>query len=106
MTKEMIEMRDSVPVLSLEIASDIVKLEKMYKTIETQEKALKKAILEEMEQKGIVKVDTPELTITYIAHTDREHFDKDRFRKEHSLMYDDYVSMRTVNSSVRIKLKG
>jgi hypothetical protein len=58
-----------------------------------------------MEAKGIIGIDTDELKITYIAPTDREKFDSKQFRSDHSELYDEYVSMIPVKSSIRIKVK-
>lgn len=103
---ELIKIEDNKPLLSAEIASQIAEFERQVKHIEEQEKALKKAILEEMEQKNIIKLDSDELMISYIAPTDRERFDSKSFRADHADLYDEYVRMIPVKSSIRIKLKG
>ena len=102
---ELIIMENETPVLRPEIASQIAEFERTVKYIEEQEKALKKAILEEMEAKGIIKIDTPDLTITYIAPTDREKFNSKQFRADSPDLYDQYVSMAQVKSSIRIKVR-
>ena len=61
--------------------------------------------MEEMEAKNFIKIDTDVMTITYVAPTDREKFDSKRFREEHADLYDEYVSMIPVKSSIRIKVK-
>ena len=58
-----------------------------------------------MESKGIIKVETEEITISYIAPTDRETFDSKRFKADHADLFDEYVKMSPVKSSVRIKVK-
>ena len=103
--QELIEVKDGTAILRAEIASQIAEFERMVKSIEEREKALKSAILEEMESKGIIKVETDELVITYIAPSDRERFDSKTFRAENPLIYDEYVTMSHVRSSVRVKVK-
>ena len=80
--------------------------------IDRQEKAIKKAkeevwsaLKEEMEKKGVKKIESDELLINYIASTDRETFDKKAFQKEHADLYDEYVEMKPVKASIRVKVK-
>lgn len=102
----LIKVENNIALLEPETASAIALFEKQMKYIKEQEEMLKKAILEEMEAKGIIKIETDELSITYIAPTDRETFDSKSFRAEHPKMYDDFVRMSPVKSSIRIKVKG
>ena len=60
---------------------------------------------EEMEKKGIKKIESEELLINYIESTDRETFDKKAFQKEHADLFDEYVTMKPVKSSIRVKVK-
>ena len=80
--------------------------------IDRQEKAIKKAkeevwnaLKEEMEKKGVKKIESDELLINYIASTDRETFDKKAFQKEHADLFDEYVTMNPVKASIRVKVK-
>ena len=103
---ELIKVEDyGLAILDPEVSEKIADFEKQIKTIKEQEDNLKKAILEEMEQKQIVKMETPDLVISYIATTDRETFDSKTFRADHGDLYDEYVKMTPVKSSIRIKLK-
>ena len=103
---ELIKIENNSALLNPAVSNRIADFEREIKVLKDAEDKLKQAILEEMEQKGIVKVETEEMTITYIAPTDREKFDSKRFRSEHADIYDEYVSMTPVKSSIRIKLKG
>lgn len=103
---ELIKMENNIPLLNPQISERIADFEREIKLLKDAEDKLKQAILEEMEQKGIVKIETEDMTITYIAPTDREKFDSKQFRSEHAELYDEYVSMTPVKSSIRIKLKG
>lgn len=102
---ELITVTGGTVVLSEVASQDIAGFEKTIKQLKAAEDELKKAILEEMEQKGIIKVETPELTINYIAPHDKETFDSKAFRSDNPTLYDDYVRMSPVKSSVRIKVK-
>ena len=61
-------------------------------------------LLAEMEARGIAKLECDGLSVSYIAPTDRETFDKKRFKAENPDMYDDYVDMKPVKASIRIKV--
>ena len=58
-----------------------------------------------MEQKNIIKIDTPELAITYVADTTKETFDSKLFREQNPDLFDAYVKITPVKSSIRIKIK-
>ena len=102
----MIVFDGNMPVLSPEIADEIIMLEKMVKEITAKEKAVKAAILEAMQANGITKLETPELLINYIAPTDRETFDSKLLRADFPDIYDAYAKISPVAASVRIKVKG
>ena len=72
---------------------------------EEEEDALKKAILEEIEEKGIIKIDTPDLLLSYVASTTRETLDSKAIREELPEIYDTYCKISPVKSSIRIKVK-
>lgn len=91
--------------LSETIGSQLANFEKQLKEINDQEAKLKTAILEEMEKRGIIKLESEDLTITYYSPTDRETFNKESFREDHPDMYDEYVTFTPVKSSIRIKVK-
>lgn len=102
---DLIVVDNGTPILRAEIASQIAEFERMVKSIEEQEKVLKSAILAEMEDKEILKLETDDVVITYVAPSDRERFDTKTFRAENPLVYDEYVTMSQVRSSIRIKVK-
>ena len=105
MAQELISIKDGNPVLRAEISAQIAEWDRMVKSIEEQDKALKKALLEEMEAKGLIKIETNDLTITYVAPTEKERFDSKTFREENPLIYDEYIVMTPVKSSIRVKTK-
>lgn len=91
--------------LDKNISEKIAEYERQLKNLKEQEDNLKLAILNEMEEKKLLKVETDDLSITYIAPTDRETFDSKAFKTEHQDLYDEYVKMTPVKSSIRIKVK-
>lgn len=102
---DLIMVTDGVALLDGETASKIAEFERKLKEIKEAEDELRQKILEEMESKGIKKIETEEMTITYKASYDKESFQSKDFKKDHADLYDSYVKMSTVKPSVTIKLK-
>lgn len=92
-------------ILAEGISKKIAEYERVMKELKEKEDALKEAIKEEMEAKGIIKIENEDLLISYIAATDRESFDSKQFRKDNPDLYDEYVKISPVKSSIRIKVK-
>lgn len=103
---ELIKIENGNSLLNAEVSNKIAEFERQIKFIEEQEKALKEAIKEEMEARGISKIEDEinGMTITYIAPTHRETFDSKKFKKDNPDLYDEYVKLSPVKSSIRIKL--
>lgn len=91
--------------LDNEIGKQIAEFERQLKELKEKEDELKLNILNEMEEKGIIKIETDDLIINYIAPTDRETFDSKTFKEQHQDLYDEFIKMTPVKSSIRIKVK-
>ena len=102
---ELIKVENGIGILNAEVSKNIAKFEKVIKEIKEKEEELKQNILTEMENKNILKLETDDLTITYIAPAERETFDSKKFREENSDLYDEYVKFSPVKSSIRVKVK-
>lgn len=102
---ELIKYENNEIILAQEMVAKIVELEKAAKEIQEKEEEIRSQLLEAMEQHAIKKLDTPEITITYVAGGDREQFDKKKFQKDHPKMYDSYITMKTTNPYITIKTK-
>lgn len=102
---ELIKIENDKALLNNETSKKIAEFERQMKFIKEKEDELKTSILKEMEDKNIIKVDTDDLIISYIASSDRESFDSKKFKEEHHDLYDEYVKMTPVKSSIRIKVK-
>lgn len=92
-------------LLNPEISDKIAEFERNIKKLKEQEDLLKQSILEEMEAKGIVKIENDDLLISYVAPTDRETFDSKKLREDNPDLYDEYIKITKVKSSIRIKVK-
>ena len=102
---DLITMNEGVALLSPETALRIAEYERKVAEIKKAEDELRESIFNEMQEKGIKKIDTEDMTITFKDSYDREFFDSKAFRAEHPDMYDSYIKMSTVKATIMIKLK-
>ena len=102
---ELITTTNNSPIIAREIEGQIAQLEAQAKAIKEKQEELRQALLEEMEKKGIVKIDGEFLTLTYVQPTEREEFNKAQFRADNPDLYDEYIKMTPVKASLRIKVK-
>lgn len=91
--------------LSSSALNTLMKYEETLAALKTDYDELKKKLLQEMEKKNVIKVETGDIRINYIAETDREKFNSKAFRNEHPDLYDSYVHFVPVKASVRIAFK-
>lgn len=103
---ELIKLYGDAAILDGTTAKHIAEFERMAKEIKAKEDELKKAILEEMQDKNLIKLETDELTISFVAGTDRETLNTKNLKQELPDIYDAYVDIKPVKPSIRIKLKG
>ena len=102
---ELITIENGNVALVEDAVRTIVEIENQMKELKQKQDDYKAILLESMEANQIMKFDNESLTITYIAPSERETFDSKTFREEHQDLYDEYVKMTPVKSSVRIKVK-
>ena len=91
--------------LSQETSRKLAEFERMAKDIKEKEDEIKAVILKEMEEAGVVKIETEELTISYTAPTTRESFDSKKLRADNPDIYDEYIKISPVKASIRLKVK-
>lgn len=102
---ELIKIENEIAVLDAETSIKIADFEKAIKELKEKEDELKQAILTEMESKSIIKLETEDLMINYIAPSERETLDSKRLREEQPDLYDEYVKFSPVKSNIRLKVK-
>ena len=102
---ELIKIESGTAILDAEAVRKIAEFEDAMKKLKQAEDKLKKEILSEMEEKGIVKIENDTMTISYIGATGRETFNSKKFRADNPDLYDEYVTISPVKSSIRIKVK-
>jgi ATP-dependent protease HslVU (ClpYQ) peptidase subunit len=103
---ELIKLYGDAAILDGTTAKHIAEFERMAKEIKAKEDELKKAILEEMQDKGLIKLETDELVISFISGTTRETLNTKSLKEELPDIYDTYIEIKPVKPSIRIKLKG
>ena len=97
--------RESGVQLSTKANKESMGFEKLAKEVEERKKEIRATILHEMEATGTVGIDTEELTITYVAPTTSERFDSKKLKKDNPDLYDEYIKISPVKSSIRISIK-
>lgn len=102
---ELIKIENEIAILDGETSLKIAEFERTIKELKDKEDELKQSILNEMESKNIIKLETDDLMINYIAPSERETLDSKRLREEQPDLYDEYVKFSPVKSSIRLKVK-
>jgi hypothetical protein len=102
---ELIKIENGLTTLDPTASAELKLIADIIKKLKRRDEEIKKAILEEMENKNILKIDTDKVSISYIASSDRETFDTKNFREKHSDLYDEFVKFTPVKSSIRVKVK-
>lgn len=72
--------------------------------IKAEYDTFREALLKAMEENGVYSIKGDGLAVTYIAPTQREVFDSKKFRNDNPDLYDAYVKLSPVKSSIRIKV--
>lgn len=91
--------------LQAEVIKKIITLETQKKAITEECENIKAQILEAMETNGIQKFECDELTITHVDAGTSERFDSKALKEELPDIYDQYVKITPVKSSIRVKIK-
>ena len=105
MSNDLIVIENGIATLTPEVEKQYTEALKLKKDLEEKIKTFNETLLTEMENKGIISINSSAVGITYFASSDRETFDKDKFKEEHPELYDDYVKFSPVKSSIRVKVK-
>lgn len=101
----LITQKEGIAILDPETSRRVADFERKMKEIQRVEDEIRRAILEEMQEKKISKIETDDLIISYVAATDRQTFDTKAFRKDQPDLYDEYIKISPVKESIKIRLK-
>ena len=103
--KSMVKLENGEYGLVSDAINTIVEIEKQIKDLKALQDSYKENLLKEMEENNILKVDTEELSISYVAPSTRETLDSKKLKEDLPDIYDLYVKFTDVKSSLRIKVK-
>ncbi len=102
---ELIRVENNIAVANEELINAALEVKFLEEKLKAKKDALTLSLLEEMQNKGIKKIETPDVVISYIDESERETFDSKKFREDYPDMYDEYVKFSKVKASVRIKAR-
>ena len=103
--KSMVKLENGEYGLVSDAINTIVEIEKQIKDLKALQESYKENLLKEMEENNVLKVDTEELSISYVAPSTRETLDSKKLKEDLPDIYDLYVKFTDVKSSLRIKVK-
>lgn len=83
----------------------LIQKEQEAKRAKEEYDALKDQLLTAMEKYDVVKIDTPELLISYVAPSESERLDTKALKENCPDLYNEFVKFVPVKASVRIKVK-
>ena len=87
------------------VTNAIIALDEEIRNLTAELDDIKAKLLAEMEANNIAKIETEELSISYVAPTTRESLDSKKLRDEMPEVYDAYAKISQIKSSIRIKVK-
>ena len=102
---ELIKIENGLEVATQQLIDEALEIKYLEEKLKVKKESLTLSLLEEMKDKGIKKIETPDVVISYIDESERETLDTKRFRTENPDLYDEYVKFTPVKASVRIKAK-
>ena len=103
--KSMVKLENGEYGLVSDAINTIVEIEKQIKDLKALQDSYRENLLKEMEENNVLKVDTEELSISYVAPSTRETLDSKKLKEDLPDIYDLYVKFTDVKSSLRIKVK-
>jgi len=102
---ELIKIENHIVLASEELVNKVLEVKLLEEKLKAKKDDLTLTLMEEMRNKDIKKIETPDVIITYVEESERETFDSKQFREDYPDMYDEYVKFTKVKPSVRIKAK-
>ena len=92
-------------VLDKATCDEIKEIEKLAKAIKEKQDKMKADLLKAMEENNIIKFESDDIVVSYIAGTQRESFDSKQLKADNPDLYDLYIKLSDVKPSVRVKVK-
>ena len=105
MTNELIPSSFDVSKINEEESAKIKQGIFLKKTLENQYKKLSSEILACMEKYGIYQYKDDNVTISYVSASDTLSLDEERLKEKYPKVYEDCLTIKSKNSSIRINVK-
>ena len=102
---ELIKIENGLEVATQQLVDEALEIKYLEDKLKAKKDNLTLTLLEEMKTKGIKRIETPDVVISYIDETTRETLDSKRFRTENPDLYDEYVKITPIKASVRMRIK-
>ncbi len=92
-------------VLDKGTMDEIKEIEKLSKALKERQDKVRAELQKVMEDNNIIKFESDEIVVNYIAPTTRESFDSKQLKADNPDLYDLYVKLSPVKASIKIKVK-
>ena len=92
-------------VLDKGTMDEIKEIEKLSKALKERQDKVRAELQKAMEDNNIIKFESDEIVVNYIAPTTRESFDSKQLKADNPDLYDLYVKFSPVKASINIKVK-
>ena len=102
---ELIIYEEGTAVLAPDAAEKIAYLQTKVKDLDDKLKEIKARLYEEMKAQSIVKIDMPQLAITYVPETTTEKLDTKELKKDLPEIYNTYVKESPKAGYIKITVR-
>lgn len=92
-------------VLDKSTMDEIKEIEKLSKALKERQDKVRAELQKVMEDNNIIKFESDEIVVNYIAPTTRESFDSEQLKADNPDLYDLYVKLSPVKATIKIKVK-
>lgn len=92
-------------VLGKGTMDEIKEIEKLSKALKERQDKVRAELQKVMEDNNIIKFESDEIVVNYIAATTRESFDSKQLKTDNPDLYDLYVKLSPVKATIKIKVK-
>ena len=101
--EELVVVNNGVAVLDPFVSYQLAMAEMKINEMKEFQDGYKDRIQKEMEARGVIKVHSEHLEISYTNPTTRETFDSKKFKEDHLDLYNQYIKTSNVKGSVKLK---
>ena len=92
-------------VLDKGTMEEIKEIEKLSKALKERQDKVRTELQKVMEDNNIIKFESDDIVVNYIAPTTRESFDSKQLKADNPDLYDLYVKLSPVKATIKIKVK-